>query len=96
MARNQIKRTSKTRHSPRVEIKGVEQTKTSELLRQPKIPMQQMQIVLRIMARLVVPKKKARDPQSSNVAAAGVVPDPKPLQLLKMRSSIIFSRMALK
>ncbi len=89
-------RTNKNRHSPRVEIKGVEQTKTSELLRLRKIAMQLMQMLHRIMARLVVPRKKARVPHSSKVAAAGVVTGPKPLQLLTIRSSIIFSRKALK
>ncbi len=95
-AQNPINRTIKTRHSPRVEIKGVEQTKTSELLRLRKIAMQPMQMLLRIMARLAVPKKKARVQHSSNVAAVGVVTGPKPLQLLTIRSSIIFSRTALK
>jgi len=69
------KRKPKTRPSPRVEIKGDEQTKTNEPLRlMPKMLVQiiMSRVHLPEMARLMELKKKARAPISSSATVAGV------------------------
>jgi len=70
------KRTKKTRPSPRVEIKGDEQTKTNEPLRLIMTKMLVQIITSRVhppeMARLMELKKKARAPVSNSATVAGV------------------------